>query len=64
MVELILLTANQAFEVRGPTSNGAALNPIPYNDGFILETKVLSDPDHKQHWDFLAQLPTIQVDLE
>ena len=56
---MIILTAEQADHVRGPTSNGAALMPVPTEDGgFILSENVLEDPNHEMHHEYLSTLPT------
>ncbi|MBZ9975470.1 hypothetical protein [Mesorhizobium sp. BR-1-1-10] len=61
---MIILTAQQADHVRGPTGNGAALDPRELPDGvFILPEAVLTDPNHAMHHDFLAAMPTRTVDI-
>ncbi|OYX74488.1 MAG: hypothetical protein B7Y95_06560 [Rhizobiales bacterium 32-66-11] len=44
----LLLTADLAEEVRGPTVPGAALAPVLLADGvtFVLPASVLDDPAH------------------
>ncbi|MEW6121376.1 MAG: hypothetical protein AB1698_02090 [Pseudomonadota bacterium] len=54
----ILLSAAEADGVRGPTSPGAALMPMPLPDGtaFVLPGAVLDDPAHGMHHAVLATL--------
>jgi hypothetical protein len=63
---VIVLTAEQATQVRGPSDEApklAALAPIALTDGrFILGVEVLDDPRHVEDRAFLSSLP--QVDLE
>lgn len=60
---MIILTAEQADAVRGPTSPGAALDPIALVDGtFVLPIEVLADPAHQSKWADLNALPTREVD--
>lgn len=56
---MIVLTAEQAEEVRGPTATGAALEPVALADGvtFVLPEAVLDDPAHAGRRDYLASLP-------
>lgn len=66
MVMLIILTEEQADHVRGPTSNGASLDPRrisagDYEGSYALSVNVLNDPDHAMYHDYLAELP--QADL-
>lgn len=59
---MIILTAQQADAVRGPTSNQAALMPVKLVGGaYVLPEEVLSDPNHKVHYDFLSPLPKREV---
>ena len=63
-MDVIVLTAAEADQVRGPsvTVESAALAPVALTDGrFILSIMVLDDPAHAAHRDFLAGLP--QADL-
>lgn len=55
----ILLTAAQADAVRGETSPGAWLAPVPLADGgtHVLPERVLWDPAHAAAWPRLADLP-------
>lgn len=48
MTEHIILTKEEADKVRGITTPGHALDPVPLADGvsFILPLEVLSDPAH------------------
>lgn len=64
MINVLSLTKDEADAVRGVTSAGAALNPIPFEDGFILGLQVLEDPRHAKHKELLASLPIIEVSLE
>ena len=62
MAQFILLTAEQADQVRGPSQSvaGASLNPIERQGGkFILNVLVLSDPAHEAHRDYLGALPQL-----
>lgn len=53
MSAFIILNAKQAAIVRGPS-----LNPIERQGSvFILNTKVLTDPEHQEHREYLAALP-------
>lgn len=59
MSMFILLTAEQADQVRGPSlaTPSAALNPIERQGSvFILGVEVLTDPGHEPHRDFLSAL--------
>lgn len=61
----ILLSANEAGSVSGPSTEApalAALQPIALNDGrFILGAEVMTDPAHAEHWAFLSTLPTVEL---
>jgi hypothetical protein len=61
MATVIILTAAQATQVRGPSDeapNLAALQPIPLTDGrYILGVEVLTDPLHTEDKTFLSGLP-------
>ena len=63
---MIILTAQQADDVRGPTSDGCALSPVPLADGvtFVLPETVLDDPAHQQHHEALALLPRREIEPE
>lgn len=64
MTSFIILTAEQAAEVRGLSETIAAfgLNPVErVGDVFILNVAVLNDPVHAAHRDYLAALPTIDI---
>lgn len=63
-MNFISLTAEEAAQVAGPTSNGAALYPVPHGQGFILGLGVLDDPNHAMHHAFLSSLPTIEVEVD
>lgn len=71
MMLMLILTPAIADAVRGPTSNGATLDPRALADGtFALPTRVLDDPNHALHHALLATLPTralaecVWLDLE
>lgn len=59
----IILTSAEADAFRGPTSPGAALEPMPLADGdtFVLPAAVLSDPDHGPAHEALSALPCREV---
>lgn len=54
----IILTAEEAEAVRGPTAPGAALEPVTLVDSerFALPEAVLADPDHARHHVLLEAL--------
>jgi len=56
---VIILNASEADQVRGETTDGAALDPIKLADGvtFVLPEAVLTDPAHESKRAFLATLP-------
>ena len=57
---MIILTQDEANQVRGQTTLGHALAPRPLVDGtFVLPEAVLSDPAHEKHWKLLSTLPTV-----
>lgn len=61
---MIILTAEQASLVRGPSAGNPRmeLEPLPLLDGtFILPEDVLTDPAHEAHHAFLSGLPTRDV---
>jgi hypothetical protein len=60
----IVLGAEEAQAVRGPTTTGHALAPVPLADGehFVLPAAVLDDPAHAARRAFLAALPQREVD--
>jgi hypothetical protein len=61
---MIILTAVQADKVRGITTDGHALVPLPLKDGtFTLPLEVLDDPAHEAFADMLKVLPTREVDF-
>lgn len=55
----ILLTMAQADAMRGESSPGAWLEPVPLRDGVtqVLPARVLTDPAHAAKWATLAALP-------
>lgn len=58
----IILTAAEADHVRGPSAVdlSASLDPIErQGEKFILGDRVLADPAHEAHWQFLAALPQL-----
>ncbi len=56
----VILNANQAGAVRGPTTPPAALEPIARQGGtFILPLAVLADPAHAMHHALLSGLPQL-----
>jgi hypothetical protein len=60
MSAFIILNAKQAAVVRDSPLNNpkASLNPIERQGSvFILNTKVLTDPEHQEHREYLAALP-------
>lgn len=62
MLMFILLTADQADQVRGRsiTTPTAALNPIQRQGGVsILGVEVLADPAHESHRGVLSLLPQL-----
>jgi hypothetical protein len=59
----IILTPEQADEVRGPTLNNSALDPVAYGDVFILPAAVLSDLNHIHRHAFLSTLPQQELEV-
>jgi hypothetical protein len=54
----IVLSSEQAAQVRGKSPPFAALEPVAVNDGrFVLPVAVLEDPAHAKDIPFLATLP-------
>jgi|GEM_PF-5844589 len=62
----IILTASQAVSVRGATSAGAALDPVPLSNGteWALPVSVCTDPLHAVRHAFLGGLPIRDVATE
>lgn len=62
----IILTEAQADAVRGESSPGAWLAPVPLADGatWVLPARVLGDPSHESKWAILAVLPQRTVTPE
>lgn len=59
---MIILTHEQANQVRGITTDGHALIPEPLVDGtFVLPEVAVTDPAHAPHHEALAALPTRDV---
>ena len=60
----IILTAEIAAAVRGPTGPGAALVPLRLADGvtYVLPEAVLGDFDHESRHGALQALPIRPVD--
>lgn len=64
MARFIILTAEQADQVRGPSASDpwATLDPVERQGGkFILGLRVLTDPAHEAHWEFLGALPQLDT---
>jgi hypothetical protein len=60
---MIILTNEQADQVRGLTTMGHALAPFPLTDGtFVLAEECASDPAHAKHAALLKGLPTRSVE--
>ncbi len=60
MPGFIVLTADEAAQVRGPALPPYALEPIERQDGvFILPAGVLDHPAYEMHAEFLAVLPRL-----
>ena len=58
MPEFIVLTNEEAAQVRGPALPPYALEPIERQGGvFILPADVLDHPAYAMHTEFLAALP-------
>ncbi len=59
----LILDAAQAVAFRGPTSPGAALQPVALADGlrWVLPLSVLDDPAHAPRYGALAALPAHSV---
>ncbi|WP_127090119.1 hypothetical protein [Aquabacter cavernae] len=60
----LILNAQDAQAVRGPTAAGAALEPMAQADGttFVLPMAVLDDPAHAVHHALLAALERRALD--
>lgn len=58
---MIILTAEQAEIVRGIGLNNSRLEPIFYDDRYMLPEAVLRDPDYAGQHDFLSALPVENV---
>jgi hypothetical protein len=57
---MIILTPTQANRVRGLTTLGHALAPVPLANGnFVLPDTVLTDPAHARFKTFLSSLPRV-----
>lgn len=64
MSVLIILTAQQAASVTGPskTNPQASCAPVPLADGtFALPVEMLKDPDHASIAGFLGALPQVDA---
>ena len=60
---MIILTADEADQVRGLTVKGHALAPVPLTDGtFALPEACANDPAHAKRHDIINVLPTRKVD--
>lgn len=63
-MRMIILTAEEADQVRGLSSPGAALEPRDLGDGrFVLPLEVLDDPAHAEKWETLATFPVEDVTM-
>ncbi len=63
MPVFIILTADEAADVRGPASPPYTLAPIERLGGaFILPADVLDHPAYAMHAGFLAALPRLDSD--
>lgn len=61
-MNMIVLTAEEADQVRGISSPGAALEPRDLGDGrFVLPPEVLTDPAHDDKWETLRGFPIEDV---
>lgn len=59
-MSFLILTAAQAQALRGETSPGHALVPVPLSDGtFALPESILSDAAHAVHRAVLEDLPRV-----
>jgi len=60
---MIILTAEQAGSITGPTSPTSALVPVPLADGvtWVLPVEVLSDPAHASRHAELVEFPQRDV---
>lgn len=62
MALFIILTPEQADQVRGPTTPPAVLMPVERQGGvYILGVEVLADAAHAEWHDYLAALPTLDI---
>lgn len=62
---MIILTAEQADQIRGPTSPGNALDPVALIDGsYVLPEAVIDDPAHHARHAYLQLLPCREVGSE
>lgn len=58
---MILLTLEEANEVKGYSDPMHALHPMELEDGsYVLPASVLDDPFHAEHHELLASLPLIE----
>jgi hypothetical protein len=57
---MIILTSTQANRVRGLTTEGHGLAPVPLANGtFALPESVLDDPAHARYRNILDRLPKV-----
>lgn len=64
MPQMLVLTAEQADQVRGPTTPGRALEPVEIGEGvFILPLAVLADDHGAAVLEILRSLPIEDVAL-
>jgi hypothetical protein len=62
---MIILTADEADQVRGISIKGHALAPAPLVDGtFAIPEECSDDPAHATHHALLASFPTREVATE
>lgn len=60
-MKFLILTEAQAAVVRGETTPGHALMPVPCKEGWMLPVRVLDDPAHAQHHELLNSLPRVET---
>lgn len=60
---MMILSADEAKQVRGPSGPMASIEPVALTDGrFILGDEVLDDPAHAKFRDMLGKMPKINMD--
>lgn len=61
MAQYIVLSATEADAVRGETSPGHVLNPLPLTDGrYVLPVRVLEAPEHLVWREYLLAHGTVE----